>query len=66
MMSKSLVDFWVYYYPQPWFRSPPYLVGIFLGWVLFYSSSSEKNQIQLPRVGTNHYLILCSENATEY
>lgn len=33
-MNKSLVDFWIYYYPQPWFRSPPYFAGVFLGYIL--------------------------------
>lgn len=46
-MSKSLVDFWVYYYPQPWFRSPPYLVGIFLGYFL---NVTQDKPIRIPRV----------------
>lgn len=35
-MQPSLLAFWVYYYPAPWFRAPAYLVGIFTGWLLYY------------------------------
>ena len=46
-MNESLVAFWVYYYPQPWFRAPPYLVGIFIGWLLH---DSRDRLVCLPKV----------------
>lgn len=54
-MNKSLIDFWVYYYPQPWFRSPPYLVGIFLGYIL---NVFQNREISLPKVLSSFFLFV--------